>query len=797
MLQTLVNFFGLSRGEQPADAALSLHGIGLGWLLVLTILLIATAWFTYARAAEQLPRWRRSALALLRVLFLLLILTLLARPVLSLTHERLTRSTVLLLIDSSASMSAIVDHRWDANDLKRAALAKGLLDPAKGLDQPLPAELLGAEKLSRIELVQAALRNARIDLLNSFARRSDVAVYRFDRSAEAVETGDSEQNAWIEQLPASGDQTALGDAIRQAISRKRGQNLAGIVLITDGAANSGLSPLDASRLARQDAAPLFIWGVGITSPRDIAVGSEILTQDIAFVRDKLPVTVRVRSIGLAGQSAKLRVTLGEESAEKDVRFAGDGEQLVSVELTPEKPGQFDLRAEIQPLNEEVVKENNAASRTVRVIDGRIKVLLVEQFPRWEFKYIQQALLRDRRIELRCWLVEGDESIALTQDSPYINAFPKTKEDLFKHDLVILGDLDPSVLPEAQQKYLGEFVAKFGGAVAVIAGRRNGPQAWRRTPIEKMLPVELEMTSFNDPPANRPIALELTAAGKSSDMLRLAGDELENVRAWAQLPPIYWVARVMRSKPAAEVLLVDPDPSRGSRYGKMPAMAIGQYGMGQVLYVGTDNFWRWRKNDGEETHARLWGQIVQRLTLPRLLGESRRTQLSCDRREYAVGAPIAIYARLYTESFEPMTPSQVAGMFASTSGQHPSRVVQMRSVPDQPGMYRGVVAASTPGEFMFSADHDPQTKLSISVARPQQELTEPAMNESLLRQMASLSGGEFLREEDLASLPERIHPRDQRTRTTATIELAYTWPFLLLMLAVVTAEWILRKRSQLK
>src|SRR5262249_20361687 len=152
----------------------------------------------------------------------------------------------------------------------------------------------------------------------------------------------------------------------------------------------------------------------------------------------------------------------------------------------------------------------------------------------------------------------------------------------------------------------EFVTKFGGGLAVIAGKKNNPWTYRKTPIEKMLPVELEAGGPGAAAAGRgtgeaadkPGGLESTGEGKRAPMLRLAPDDATSERMWAKLPPVYWVAPVSRAKPAAEVLLVDPTPTRSTRFGKMPVVAAQQYGMGQVMFVGTDNTWRWRKNKGD-------------------------------------------------------------------------------------------------------------------------------------------------------------------------------------------------------
>ena len=128
---------------------------------------------------------------------------------------------------------------------------------------------------------------------------------------------------------------------------------------------------------------------------------------------------------------------------------------------------------------------------------------------------------------------------------------------------------------------------------------------------------------------------------SPEWERLSDNEQENAALWKQLPPLYWVAKVARPKPAAEVLLVDPDPAKETRFGKMPVIALQQYGLGQVMFVGTDNTWRWRRNVGDLYYTTLWGQIFQRVSIQRLLGGSKRTQLTTDRQNYMTGDRVSV------------------------------------------------------------------------------------------------------------------------------------------------------------
>jgi hypothetical protein len=759
---------------------------------------------------------RRLLLTALRVLFLALILALLLQPVLAFTVEGSVRRVLVMLVDGSASMQ-IQDPRLEAADQKRAAIAKDLADPAKGLAAPLDArQAREVEQVARVEIVRAALQNERLDLLPRLDREFDLDAYSFGqgvaplasrREASGATNAEArpaqvtvDQFTWVDRLKAEAPATALGDSLREVLNRKRGQPLAGVVLVTDGANNSGSAPREIAELLRQENVPLYVYGVGITSPRDLIVAN-LFAPETAFLREEFSLTVRVRAQGLSGERAELVLKLGGETvATKTLTFAGDGEQVVPLKFTPAREGEFDLEASLEPRPDEAVKDNNTKAQRLRVIDAKIKALMVEQSPRWEYRYLQTMLLRDRRVDLKCWLAEGSPGLARGEKSPYLEQFPDRKDDLFQYDLVIFGDVDPRLMSATRLENLNELVSRFGGALVVVAGKRFTPHAYRRSVLDKMLPVEFEPSALEtgpEPVADKPIHLELTAAGRASPMLRLSDKDEENIALWKQLPPVYWVARVLRPKPAAEVLLVDPDATRESRFGKMPVIALQQYGLGTVMYVGTDNTWRWRKNVGDIYYTALWGQIAQRVSLPRLLGGSKRTQLSTDRQNYVTGDRVTLYARLYSAGFDPVQEPSVKGLYGLRDASGGRAEVTLRPVPEQPGLYRGEFVAGAPGAYQFFVEQDLNTPLDFNVTEPKFELGETAMNEPLLRDLARVTGGAFFREEDLHKLPDTISARTERVRSPLEVPLWSSPLYFLLLLGVVTAEWVLRKMSQLK
>jgi len=877
MMDLLLKLLGVwaDQAGKVADLGLSYQGgVPLWIVLLLGLGLGALVFYTYRRTAEFVSPKRRIMLASLRAAFLFLLLLILIKPVVVVTVAGSVRQTLMLLIDSSASMN-IQDLRVDQSDKVRAAIALGNADVKAGTNQQIKTG--DSHNPTRADVVKAALKNDKLDLLPTLDRQFDVAAYAFDRDVrdlavprprdppvtrhmgeliasvvvviglmaavvgaglaaffrprlvgyitagagvvafigaiaalmyidrqrEFVNRGSAQivSKDWVEKINATGPQTAIGDGLRDAILRKRGQPVAGVVLITDGANNAGSLPLEAAKMAQAENLPLYVYGVGITSPRDIIV-SNIFAQDVAFVRDELPVTVRVRSQGLKGQTARITLKLGEDKVdEKEVAFDEDGEQVISLKVTPEKIGEFDLVANIEPRGDEVVKDNNTTLKRVRVIDGRIKVLLIDQMPRWDFKYVQTLLLRDRRVDAKFLLFDADTEVTQIPNSPYLKTFPIKKEELLAYDLIIWGDVDPKRFSPQQLEWVNEFVAKFGGGFIMIAGKRHAPHSYRKTPIENLLPVEFDQpVSSLANIADKPVRFELTPTGKSATMLKLSDKEQENLQKWAQLPPIYWAARVSRPKPAAEVLLVDTDAGRASRISKMPIIAQQQYGLGNVLYIGTDNTWRWRRNRGVDDHARLWSQMIERMALPHLLGGSKRTQLNFDRDNYMAGERVTVFARLYSEkSFEPVTDPSVGATFAPLDGASTvtPRRISLRPAPDQPGIYRGEFVAPPAGNYRFKVDTDPATPLDFTVSEATIELSETALNVALLKDMATATGGAFLREEDLHKLGDTVRKNSPQKLSTFEVEFWQSPLYFLLLMTLLTAEWILRKVSQLK
>lgn len=785
--------------EGSREWAIGSEGLPMGWAFLIFLVLAAACIWAYRKFSPEVkPIWRKVMTAL-RLIAIALFLILLVKPVLNLTINEPVRQSLLVLLDASQSM-LLTDRRTTPEDLKRAEIATG-------------EKASGELAINRWDLLNKLSANTRLNLWPRLQEKSDVMFYRFGRDAAQVGPLTSEKEATIEDakvvlagIKPDEPATGVGEALRQVLDQNRGQALSGVLVVTDGASNSGLPPAEAARLTREANIPLFVYGIGVTSPIDLVM-KEVNAPRLAFVKERVDVKAKfsVQGVGRQTVTAVLKAN-GEEVDQQKVDLAEDGDYEVNFHFNPEKIGDLVLSASIPVLPGEVGKDNNTAEGKLRVVDNKIKVLFIDQEPRWDFRYLLAYLQRDRRLETKCVLIDGEPGLDKLPDSPFLPSLPEDREGIFKYEIIILGDVDPADLGETRMKLISEWVEQSNGGIIFLAGPKFDPTAYGGTPLEALLPVVPDTSTSVEQRAERfkePVQLKLTSIGETSPYLRLVEDPVENAKIWAGFPGVRWVAPVSKAKPAAEVLLVDPSPERAGTAGGMPVIAVQGFGGGQSVYIGTDETYRWRSRMGEKYYSQVWGAIMQSLSLKRLEGASSRTQLKADRERYFVGDKVTLAGKVYKEGYEPITVGALQGKLKITSvdGKNaPVEKVQpldVVAVGDQPGEYRGQFTADVPGTYSYSTLDDPGAAVKFEVIEPKVEQMETALNERTLRAMADVAKGQFLREEDLEKLPDLVSEQSATVATFRKIDLFYSTWWLTALLLVLFLEWLLRRLMQLK
>lgn len=810
MIHTLLARFFPAPDGGTTDLSIGFEGLSGGWAFFLLVLLGALIVWGYHRGAPALSRSRRNLLAGLRLVGTGILLLLLVRPVLLLTLNEPVRERLVVLLDATRSME-IRDQRVTKEDLNRAAIATGLSAPSSPITADPPGGMTPWKEATRAALLKALAGNSQLSLWNRLHEKADLEFYRFGRGASrlsAIGTGEpippAQAEAYFGALKYDEEATALGESLRQVLNEIRGQPIAGVLIVTDGANNSGLPPVEIAALAKTDGIPLFLYGVGIEGPKDIAI-REVTGPRGAFVRERAEFAVRVHAPGFTGQAATLQLKVnGAIVDEQKVTLDGDGETEYRLSYEPQEQGIAAVEASLTPLEGEASTDNNSATTRIRVLDSQVKVLFLEQEPRWDFRYLLSTLQRDRRINVQCVLFDGGADLADEEGSPFLKDFPADPAALASNEILILGDVDPLALGKERMKAIADWVSELGGGLIVLAGPKNNPFRYAGTPLEPLLPIQLDPALTEEQFGQRsrePIPLKLTTQGEYSPLLRLAEDTLENRQIWNTFPGVRWTARTAGARPTAQVFLVDTNPDHAVGGRPNPVLAQQPYGQGTVMYFGFDETYRWRSRLGEKFYAQIWNQIIQNFSLERQLGASATTQITSDRPEYQVGDKVVISGKILTRSFAPLEEATVPGTLVFRGNEEGAREepseMRLVAVPDQSGLYQMEFTASKPGEYRFFPLRDPRAIVRFTVSSPKLEQTETAMNASLLQAMADASGGKFFREESLHALPDLLAGRAATVPTFKKRELYYSPWWMVALMILACGEWLLRRLWQLK
>src|SRR5207248_3964108 len=183
---------------------------------------------------------------------------------------------------------------------------------------------------------------------------------------------------------------------------------------------------------------------------------------------------------------------------------------------------------------------------------------------YEFRFLKQMLLRelnrntsadDKAVGFRTVLQEADLEYG-EADKTAERTFPVSREELFGYDVLIFGDVNPSLLSPTIMNNIYEFVTVRGGGVIFIAGPRYMPLAYRDTPIAHLLPMNLDTATVPDPNAisSDSFRPRLTPLGQASPMMQLADAGTANEQGWnQQLAPLRWMMAIGDLRPGVRVL----------------------------------------------------------------------------------------------------------------------------------------------------------------------------------------------------------------------------------------------------
>ncbi|MFO0945118.1 MAG: VWA domain-containing protein [Planctomycetota bacterium] len=755
----------------------------LGWpdwfLFVFVIFAFGFVTWIYLREGNVASRVYRLCLAGLRLACIFAVVVMIGG--LELSMDRTGLPYLVLMVDDSESMQ-VRDRQSDqgtpeAQEPTRLERVKQWLGAEDGKRL---RELTGQHKL------QLHAQSTAPRLLGTYIDQKEVA----------------ELLSQLQTLEAVGTESRLGANLRTVLNNLRGTPPSSVVFITDGVTTQGEPLAQAAQYAARKNIPIFTVGVGDPGEiRDLEI-HDLLVDNVVFVDDIVTFEAKLSAKGFENQ--EITVSLRQKGVEtpldqKTYRIqAGENETKIRLAHRPTVPGTIEYVVDVPVENREIVTENNKIERSVEVLKEKIRVLYVESFPRYEFRFLKHLLERESTVELKVVLLDSDPEY-VQQDRSAIEFFPTSKQDLFTYDVILLGDVAPTLLTPAQLENIRDFVRVKGGGLLVLAGPNFVPATYRDTLLDDLLPVVIGPATNRElsAPTSTGFSPRLTVEGRASPIFRFAADEMENDEIWRKLPPLYWFARVDKAKPGAQVLAEHPTELKEGIAS--PLVATQFFGAGRTYFQAFDSTWRWRYRVEELYHSRYWVQTVRYLSRSKLLGKNRSVELLVDRRQYRRGEPVQVRVRFLDESLAPRGDDAVSVTLEHEV--HGNRTLQLKASPDRPTVFEGVFSQAQDGRYRLRlsgpAIESPPSPVEFSVKPPPGELDRVQMNEAELRQVAEATGGHYYRLADANNLFSALPPgRRVALHTDPPFPLWNTPPALFLFVLLLCAEWILRKRKSM-
>jgi uncharacterized membrane protein len=698
---------------------------------------------------------------------------------------------------------------------------------------------------SRLNLVKALVAGEDRDWLQTLLSRRQVKVHVYEcsnramRLAEVIDaTGATETVNKIRDLRPLGESSQLGGAVRAVLNDFRGGSLGALIMFTDGVNTEGDDIVQAGRHAARADVPLFFVGVGdAQEPRDLIL-HDLQADDTVNVRDRLIFDARVSVRGKL-QATSVPVKLWEkgkngELIERDSQTVGlDPDKPVKVRLVtrPTEAGEHTYVITVPDQPDESDKSNNRAEKVVTVVDAKpIKVLFIEGYPRYEFRFIKTLFEREaatklgnKMIQIKVLLVDADPDYSI-QDKSAIPEIP-SREELFGYDAIILGDVDPKhplINRLKNLEMLRDFVREKGGGMLFIAGEQNMPQAYRDTPLADILPVTWGNAGEIADPAEHRILdegdsngyqLKLTAVGQQHPIFRLASEDAENSAIWNQLAPLHFAASGYRAKPATEVLATHPTLKARHNPGEAddalhPLVVQSFVGAGRTMFFGFDETWRWRFRENEPKFNQFWLQTINYLAHAR----QNKLDIRLDRQTpYRRNEPIRITVRFPDGAPIPAADvpikvvrerSRLRRPEDKTSELLDTESIQLTKVKGSRATYEALLTRTPEGEYKFwlasPTVEGPKPQVEGRVLPPPGELDRLRMNQSEMEQAARESHGKFY---TLADADNLLDDLPSGTRV-ALNQPRPPWPIwnhslmFLLVIGLLTSEWVMRKRRRL-
>lgn len=596
--------------------------------------------------------------------------------------------------------------------------------------------------------------------------RFDVRFYGFADSVWAT------SNDKLNQLSFDRTGTNLYRAWQGVESALQDDNYAAALIISDGDNNVGENPV---RMAQYSAVPLFTVGVGDSTPARDAMIVQAVTNEICYSGDEVPLDVQVRGVGIRGETSVLKLTgpKGENLGAQSIRWKDDFfEETAHFTFVAKDAGTWKYEVSLDPIERELTTSNNRKSLYIKVLESKVSVLVLAGAPDFDLEFLVKTLHENPRISYT----------VLTQTSQagyYEGTFPSADE-LSKENLIILHHY-----PSAETS-MGN-LATLSGVVKqkdVPVLFSMGPEVSLRKldVISDILPVRT--VRYSDQ------TVEVQCVGGATHVI-FQNDDGTSWIQWEGLPPVWMRPNLFSGRDGSQIIAVASSPTNAA---PTPAIVVRRAGWMKSMAVLPWGLWKWGFQRSSEQTVTLETLVDRSIRYLVTREEDKLLRITTSKPIYQGGETVRLSAQVYNEDYQSVDGAEVE-VHVTAGGQ----TVRLVLDGEGNGRYGGDLSPWAEGEYAYEGTADRggllgQDRGKFTVEAFNIEYLNTAMNPTLLRTVASQSGGTFVTHDGFDSLAAQLQfPRKARAVSWEVPLWNRAW-LLWIFVGLLAAEWLIRKRS---
>lgn len=670
------------------------------------------------------------------------------------------------------------------------------------------------QDLPRLGLAEQAIVRPGAGLLSNLPAKAPIYGFSIGQEVTPLPLSGSGRPVRRLLLNTEAGGKDLAGAVRAALDELSGVPVEAVVLFSDGRRSAGTPVAEMS--GRSPAVNVPVYAIAM-APRGNSLDwslSHLSLPTGVYVGEPFVVRARVHGVGVKpGSSTEVRCDIASiangsspttrspnnnstaplpafdsarsESTATNVVLGPDLTADAVFELKINEPGSRRITIRLPELAGEITSENNVVERWVKVYPKKLKVTLLASAPLWDYRYLRDALTAQPGVTLRTQVME-DETFSLSPD------------EILQQDAIVLFDVAVSSLSAVQWKAIRALPTERGGTVVLIAGAEHLPMEYNVDSMADLLPYWTDRAEIGTPPM--PVAeskpawrtwhgegavYHLVPPSEAPHRLRLSESDQTDQRVWDSLPPLFRYVSLPPLKPVVRTLLLERETGE-------PIVTQMPLGAGQILFVGTDETWRWRHKTGRTFQEGIWLQLLHDATEAPYAATAGRASLDLGKAAISPGEAVEVRVKIDGGVGSPSRP--VSAELRVLRDGISIRSQTIASTETDPARYSGTLLGLPAGNYIIEARVDDQgVEYPLHVVEQyEKELEDPSGDRAALERIARASGGRVLSLEQMRELPPLLAAASHEPRwmTLALWDSMYLFVFVV---ACFSAEWALRKR----